>query len=96
MVQGEGRGHMSQAMTLALLIERAGHEVSHVFLGSSHLRQTPAYFSRFFDGRLSSISSPNFIRSKDQKSVDLGRSLFYNLGIAPRFLHSLTQIHQQA
>ncbi|MEX2528714.1 MAG: glycosyltransferase family protein [Gemmatimonadota bacterium] len=46
LVQGEGRGHLSQALALAELLENAGHEVVCVLAGTSERRPLPDYFSR--------------------------------------------------
>lgn len=44
MVQGEGRGHMTQALALAAYLRDAGHEVSRVLVGVSPWRAVPPYF----------------------------------------------------
>ena len=46
LVQGEGRGHMSQAIALYGILKKNGHEVSAVLVGKSPRRQVPAFFLR--------------------------------------------------
>jgi hypothetical protein len=73
-VQGEGRGHMTQALALAAFLREAGHEVSTVMVGRSPWRTIPDYFVEGIaaDGRALSVPrtiadaalrSPGFIRS---------------------------------
>ena len=45
-VQGEGRGHMTQAITMYDLLIEQGHTVCAVILGSSSRREAPAFFFR--------------------------------------------------
>ena len=48
-VQGEGRGHLTQAITLEEILRRNGHEVVEVLVGKSS--------SRPFGGWLSSVKA---------------------------------------
>ena len=43
-VQGEGRGHVTQAMTMYDLLVEEGHTVCAVLLGSSGKRDIPNFF----------------------------------------------------
>ena len=40
-VQGEGRGHLTQAITLEEILRRNGHEVVEVLVGKSNTRRLP-------------------------------------------------------
>ena len=40
-VQGEGRGHLTQAITLEDMLQRNGHEVVEVLVGKSSSRTLP-------------------------------------------------------
>lgn len=44
-VQGEGRGHMTQALALAAFLRDARHEVARVWIGTSPYRSVPSYFT---------------------------------------------------
>src|SRR5438445_486555 len=44
-VLGEGRGHMTQAMAVKEMVERAGHQVVSVVLGLGRCRQVPPFFA---------------------------------------------------
>ena len=45
-VQGEGRGHLTQAITLEEILRRNGHEVVEVLVGKSNTRRLPGFFNR--------------------------------------------------
>jgi len=59
-VQGEGRGHMTQAIAAAQTLEGHGHEVVAVTIGTSSSRTIPDFFRRAFGGQLTPIASPGF------------------------------------
>jgi len=59
-VQGDGRGHMTQAIAAAQILEREGHEIVAVTVGSNPSRTLPEFFRREFGDRLKSIASPGF------------------------------------
>lgn len=59
-VQGDGRGHMTQAMSAARMLERHGHEVVAVTVGTSPGRAIPAFLTNAFGDRLMHIDSPGF------------------------------------
>ena len=43
-VQGEGRGHLTQAISLGEMLRRHGHEVVEVLIGKCSNRELPASF----------------------------------------------------
>ncbi len=44
-VQGEGRGHLTQAISMERLLRESGHEVAAVLVGKSPARKLPAFFA---------------------------------------------------
>ena len=44
-IQGEGRGHLTQAMTMEKLLHSRGHEVVEMLVGKSESRTLPAFFT---------------------------------------------------
>jgi uncharacterized protein (TIGR00661 family) len=59
-VQGDGRGHMTQAMAADQILESQGHEVVAVTVGTNPCRKIPDFFIRKFGDRLRPIASPGF------------------------------------
>jgi UDP-N-acetylglucosamine:LPS N-acetylglucosamine transferase len=47
-VQGEGKGHMSQALALKEYLDEAGHKVEAVLLGTGKPHEVPDYFRKVF------------------------------------------------
>ncbi len=59
-VQGDGRGHMTQAIAAAQALEHHGHEVVAVTIGTNPSRTIPEFFRQAFGGRLIHMASPGF------------------------------------
>ena len=78
-VQGEGKGHMSQALALKEYLLEEGHTVEAVYLGISNPDAVPAYFSENFPGILFTFRSPWFLRTPNRKGIYVGRTLMFNL-----------------
>lgn len=75
-VQGEGRGHLTQAISLTQLAQEAGHEVVGYAVGSFQGRKIPAFFAEFIgDTPLIQYESPSINYGKG-KSVQLGKTAF--------------------
>ncbi|MGH7970629.1 MAG: glycosyltransferase family protein [Limisphaerales bacterium] len=59
-VQGDGRGHMTQAIASSQALERHGHEVVGVTIGTNSSRSIPDFFWQAFSDRLTPLASPGF------------------------------------
>lgn len=94
LVQGEGRGHMTQAISLYQILRSAGHEVIHIFIGKSQRRKVPSYFVNAFDLDVELIESPNFITDPENKSIRLIASVFFNMKYLNQYRKSLKRIHE--
>ena len=95
LVQGEGRGHMTQAITLSKILTSYGHEVVHTFIGQSDRRVIPNYFLNQMESKVETLRSPNFILDKNNKSLNLTKSITYNTLIAGTYKKSLEKINQK-
>jgi uncharacterized protein (TIGR00661 family) len=93
LVQGEGRGHMTQAISLYQILTNHGHQIQHIFIGNSNRREVPEYFIKSFNAPVELIDSPNFICDHRNKSIRLIPSIIYNLKYLIRFRKSLKRIH---
>lgn len=94
-VQGEGRGHFTQAITLEEMLLKNGHEVVEVLVGKSSARSLPGFFNRNIKAPVKRFISPNFLPSAQNKRVHLGRSVAYNLLRMPTYLKSMQYIKQR-
>jgi uncharacterized protein (TIGR00661 family) len=77
-VQGEGRGHMTQAITLYDLLISKGHEVSAVLVGASEAREIPKFFFDKIKTTIIKFQSPNFVTDKSSKSIRIGPTVVHN------------------
>jgi len=64
-VQGEGRGHMTQALALRELYEEQGHEICCVIVGHNKKKgSVPSFFKDAFKCRVIETASPNFVHNE--------------------------------
>lgn len=77
-VQGEGRGHLTQAISLAQLLRRHGHEVVEVLVGKNPNRVLPRFFEEQIGCRLRTYDSPSFDYGKSGKKGKLAKTILTN------------------
>ncbi len=92
-VQGEGHGHITQAISMYELLISKGHEVCAVVLGSSSTRTTPDFLFRKIKSPIVKVKSPNFVFDKKNKSVKIIPSIIHNLFQINAFRNSLRITH---
>lgn len=93
-VQGEGRGHMTQAIAFSNMLKVQKHELVGVILGKSKRRAIPEFFSREITAPLYLVESPNFACDKDEKEILIGKTIRQNLTKTATFRKSLNKIHE--
>lgn len=93
-VQGEGRGHMTQAIAFSNMLKIQKHELVGVILGKSKRRAIPEFFSREITAPVYLVESPNFVCDKDEKEILIGKTIRQNLTKAATFWKSLNDIHK--
>jgi uncharacterized protein (TIGR00661 family) len=93
-VQGEGRGHMTQAIAFSKLLTLQGHDLVGVVLGKSKRRSVPEFFTAQIKAPILLVNSPNFEADRDEKKILLGKTILANAKKIGVFRKSLIQIHQ--
>lgn len=93
-VQGEGRGHLTQALTLEESLLREGHTVVGVLVGKSRSRQLPAFFQNRIKAPVHRFESPNFLPTPANRKNNLTGSILYNLCKVPSFARSIRTLHR--
>ncbi|MDR2470222.1 MAG: glycosyltransferase, partial [Tannerella sp.] len=88
-VQGEGRGHLTQAISLAGMLRRHGHEVLETLVGKSQTRDLPRFFSEKIHSPLRIYDAPSMVFKKDRKHIDLIKTFIHN--VSPRKLAKYAQ-----
>jgi uncharacterized protein (TIGR00661 family) len=91
-VQGEGRGHMTQALSMYDMLIEQGHTVCAVILGSSGTRDVPQFFFNKIKAPVYQLQSPNFVADKNNKSVNVPKSVIHNFKKLKTFRKSLRTI----
>jgi len=91
-VQGEGRGHFTQALSLKSTLERNGHEVVAVMVGGSPKRTLPLFFTEKINSEIIQFQSPNFLPTPKGKHSSLLISILYNLMLLPVYIQSVLTI----
>ena len=91
-VQGEGRGHMTQAISLRNMLAQNGHEVTSVIIGKSSRREIPSFFFEKIRAKVHPVNSPNFVVGKKNKRIKITKSIIINLLHFRRYFKSLQQI----
>lgn len=94
-VQGEGRGHLTQALTLEERLRSEGHEVVEVLVGKSRYRQLPDFFLRQLKAPLQRFESPNFLPTPANRRNNITSSILYNLLRLPAFVRSMLFIRKR-
>jgi uncharacterized protein (TIGR00661 family) len=78
-VQGEGRGHITQAIALADMLRKNGHRIVEALTGSSEMRQTSRFLEEQIGAPVQTFASPNFLKTADNKRFMIYRSIVFNL-----------------
>ncbi len=87
-VQGEGRGHMTQAISLKQILETSDFEICCVLVGRSERREIPKFFlDKFSNIPVHGIQSPNFVTANN-RGIRIWPTITYNFRNARKFMKS--------
>ena len=92
-VQGEGRGHLTQAISLGQLLRSAGHRVAAVLVGKAEGREIPNFFTDQINAEIHTFLSANLVYNHDDGSICVGRTVRTHLLRAGKYQGSLRAIH---
>jgi uncharacterized protein (TIGR00661 family) len=93
-VQGEGRGHMTQAIALKQILSAKAHEICAVYVGKSQSRSIPRFFIDRMGSPVFSFDSPNFRTDSKRRGVSILGTTLENVRRLPRFARSITTLHK--
>ncbi|MEM8600748.1 MAG: glycosyltransferase family protein [Bacteroidota bacterium] len=93
-VQGEGRGHMTQALAVRQMLAAHGHEVVHTLVGRSERRIVPAFFEEGMATPVTCFDSPNFVTGDGDATIRTLPTVWYNLKRLDSYRRSLATIHE--
>jgi uncharacterized protein (TIGR00661 family) len=93
-IQGEGRGHMTQAIALSAMLREAGHEVVHAMVGKSSRREVPGFFFEKIQAPVTLFESPNFAMDSKNVKIQIGRTIIVNTFKVATFIKSMMTIRK--
>lgn len=92
-VQGEGRGHLTQAISLAQILQAAGHEIVTALVGLAPNRPIPAFFAEQFPAPHSAVATPEMIYCPETNQLNVGATIWKSLGKIGTFRRSMQKLH---
>lgn len=92
LVQGEGRGHLTQALSLAQLVETAGHEVVGALVGVTKNRPAPAFFTEQFPAPVTPLLSPGLVYHTQTHALQPSKTAWRAILNVRTYRRSLRQI----
>jgi uncharacterized protein (TIGR00661 family) len=93
LVQGEGRGHLTQAISLRQTLLDTDYQLVAVLVGNAAERPIPAFFYEQIQAPVEALPSPNLVFNSEGK-VDFKKTLTHHLPRFRRFHKSLKQINK--
>jgi uncharacterized protein (TIGR00661 family) len=99
-IQGEGRGHQTQALALHGILTAAGHEVVAAIVGTTDGRGIPPLLGDNLPVPMTEVPSPALIYSNRTRALDVRRTITQNVARIPRYwrggraIHDIVQRHR--
>jgi len=94
-IQGEGRGHLTQALALQEMLRENGHEVVKMLVGKSRGRRLPEFFRKKAAAPVETFDSPNFVATSDCRYVATLRTAAYNCLRSPLYIASICRLFNE-
>jgi uncharacterized protein (TIGR00661 family) len=93
-VQGEGRGHLTQALALAEIVREAGHQVCAALVGSADGKTVQSFFQEAFKSEIIPFASPALVYHPRTKALSLPKTLSAVGKSFPRYCAGLRKVHR--
>jgi len=93
-VQGEGRGHLTQALALAEIIRAQGHEVTGALVGAGKDHHVQDFFRDSFPAGVIPFASPALVYCRKTRALSLSKTLYRAGRNIPEYVASLMKIHR--
>lgn len=90
---GEGRGHLTQALAFKKILENSDYELVGCILGTTKGKTIPEYFKAKIEVPIWEIESPQFVKNNN-KSISLYKTFTKNILNVNVYLNSLKQIEE--
>jgi uncharacterized protein (TIGR00661 family) len=93
-IQGDGRGHMTQALAVQKILLNAGHQIPAILLGRQPEQQVPEFFLNKAAAPIIRYDSFAFVADKQNKAISPAATILQNLRNARLFVRSLGIVRQ--
>ncbi|MFI3328738.1 MAG: glycosyltransferase family protein [Rikenellaceae bacterium] len=77
-IQGEGRGHLTQALSMSQLLRKNGHTIEHVLVGKCHNREIPQFFLNKIECDVTQYDAPSMDYGRGGKSANIITTILQN------------------
>ena len=94
LVQGEGRGHLTQAISLGQILRDAGHEIAGVMVGKATDRTIPRFFSEQILCSVSDFDAPNIAYKSNGGGMSVTKTITTLFSNLPKYFRGLRLIQQ--
>jgi uncharacterized protein (TIGR00661 family) len=94
-VLGEGRGHLTQALSMYEMLTRNGDEVTEMLVGKSEKMSLPNFFTEKVQCPVTTFKSPTFIFSQKNKKSLLTKTILFNLKKTFDYIRSIRLIKRR-
>jgi uncharacterized protein (TIGR00661 family) len=91
-IQGEGRGHLTQAIALAEMLQSKQHEIVGALVGSANGKVAPQFFTNNFKNTTIFFISPCLVYCKKTKTLDIRKTLSNSILDVGKYFRSLQKI----
>lgn len=91
-IQGEGRGHLTQAIALTEILENNGHTVAGALVGTATGREIPSFFSENFKNTIIPFASPYLAYCQKTKALDIPKTISNTIINLRAYVRSLKKI----
>ncbi len=92
-VQGEGRGHLTQALSLAQILKSAGHDVTGALVSVTGQRDVPAFFRDAFTAPITPVFSPGLFYNPATNALQPTKTTLYAIRHLGGLWRSLQQVY---
>jgi uncharacterized protein (TIGR00661 family) len=94
-IQGDGRGHLTQALAVQRILLDAGHSITSMIVGRQPDCEMPAFFEQKAVAPITRVDSPAFVFDQSNRRICRLASLFNNLRKLGRFREGMRVIRDE-
>lgn len=91
-IQGDGRGHLTQALAVQRILLDAGHAIPAILVGRQPDQDMPAFYAEKAAAPITRFDSFAFVTDRTDTRIAPLPTLLHNLRNADRYWHSLRMI----